>query len=95
MIECSCNVISDKQFKAAVAEKREQISRAASLKKAVSIVYHAARMLQEEEKRPHFRKPCRTCFNGVAAHIQEAGHFTDQRLSPCGRNCNDCSLACS
>lgn len=92
---CSCNVISDTQFKTAVDAKKEEISATPSIKKAVGIVYHAARTMQEEEKRPLFRKPCRSCFNTVASYIQQAGHFPNEGMNPCGRDCGGCSLTCS
>ena len=89
---CSCNVISDTQFRAAVEAKEAEISATPSIKKAVGIVYHGARSMQDEDKKPHYRKPCRSCFMAVAEMIQEKGHFPDQVMKPCERNCNGCKL---
>lgn len=72
MIDCSCNVISDKHFKKAIEDNRERLTEG-SAKKAVGIVYHNARLLRDAEKHVIFRKPCRTCFQAVAQHIRDAG----------------------
>lgn len=91
MIDCSCNVISDRHFKQAVQDNKERLTDT-SAKKAVGIVYHSARLLRDGENHVNFRKPCRTCFQSVAQHIRDAGIPLAEvpEASGARSSCDDC-----
>lgn len=98
MIDCSCNVISDRHFKQAVEDNKDRLA-GAPPKKAVGIVYHSARLLRDGEKHVNYRKPCRTCFESVAQHIRDAGipldknvpYAEEQGASSCKSDCGGCT----
>lgn len=75
MIECSCQVLTTKNFNDAVAAHRPEIEAAGSLKKAVGVVYNAARF-EKNTDYPH--KACTTCLPSLATRIQEAGFYQDE-----------------
>lgn len=101
MIECSCRVLTTADFNRAVEMKREDIEAAGSLKKAVGVVYNAARAHKEHGP----NHSCTTCLSWVAERVQQAGYYTnesyDQRgrfktgkIGACGRSCDSCPMAC-
>ena len=101
MIECSCRVLTTADFNRAVENKRGEIEAAGSLKKAVGVVYNAAR--EHQEHGPN--KSCTTCLSFVAERIHKAGFYTDEtyerrsrfaagKTGSCGRSCDSCPMAC-
>ncbi len=103
MIECSCRVLTTADFTRAIAAKKEDIEAAGNIKRAVGIVYNAAR--ETKANAGGGLKSCTTCLPSIADHLHQAGLYQEQeypersrfqepKIGKCGRDCNTCPMAC-
>lgn len=76
MIECSCQVLTTRDFNDAIAAHAADIEAAGSIKRAVGVVYNGAR----ERKDHTAHKACTTCLPSLAQRIQEAGFYTNEKF---------------